>query len=298
MPPIVVLANGSAGSAAASKDQDDRVAAIRDAFQAAGVDPPVRALPGPALADAARDALAQGARVLVAAGGDGTVSTLAGVAAGTSAALAVLPMGTLNHFAKDAGLPLQLEEAARVAVEGVATPVDVAEVNGRVYVNNASVGLYAEALEERERLLEPGGSKVLAMARAAGTVLQRPPALRVRLSVDGRPRPLDTSFVVVANNAYETSLGRLGRRTTLTGRRLAVYTSRRPGRRAVLGLAARALVGRVAQAADLEAHAAHHVVLASPRGELQVGIDGELVSLRTPLRFTSRPGALLLMREA
>lgn len=295
MPSLVVLANESSGGAGPT---DERTTSIRDAFRAAGADPLIRCVAGNGLAAAAKEALQDGARVLVAAGGDGTVSAVAGVVAGTDAALAVLPLGTLNHFAKDAGLPLGLEDAARIAVHGTPTRVDVAEVNGLVYVNNVSIGLYPEAVRERERIRAPGGSKTLAMARAAGTVLHRARGHRVFLSIDGRERLRDTSFVLVGNNAYETSLGRLGRRATLNGRCLSVYTTRRPGRRAVLGLAARALVGRVAQAPDLESHEAHRVVVDSRHHQLRAGIDGELVSLRTPLRFVSRPGGLWLMQEA
>lgn len=292
---VVVLVNESSGS---EESGDGRVASIREAFRAAGARPPIRCIPGRGLVDAATEAVQGGARVVVAAGGDGTVSAVARVVAGTDAALAVLPLGTLNHFAKDAGLPLELEAAATVAVRGVPTRIDVAEVNGLAYVNNVSIGLYPDAVHERRRLHRPGTSKALAMARAAGTVLHRARGHRVLLSIDGRPGLRHTSFVMVGNNAYVTSLGRLGRRASLTGRCLSVYTTRRPGRRALVGLAARALVGRVGQAPDLESHEASRVVVDSRHRKLEVGIDGELMRLRTPLRFAVRPGSLWLMREA
>lgn len=294
MPRLVVLVNGSAGDPGESQA---RLEAIRAAFRAAGADPPIECVAGDALADAARAEVAAGADVLVAAGGDGTVSALAGAVAGTDAALAVLPLGTLNHFARDAGLPTDLGEAARVAVHGRPAAVDVARVNGRVFVNNVSLGLYPHAVRERERRLEPGRSKRMATARAVGATLRRLPAHHLLLAVDGRPAVRTTSFIFVGNNAYETDLGNLGRRLGLTGGRLAVYTVRKPSRRAVLALAARTLVGRLDEARDFETHDAAEVVVDSAKPRLQVGIDGELAWLETPLRFAAWPGALRLVQE-
>lgn len=292
---MAVIANLASG---APRADEGRLDAIRRAFLAAGADPPIVCVPGDELAQACSEAVSRGAEVLVAAGGDGTVSAVAGAVAGTPTALAVLPLGTMNHFAKDAGLPLDLADAARVALEGRAQAVDGAEVNGRVFVNNASIGLYPDALRERERRQAAGGSKPVATVQAAGTVLRNLRTHHLLLSIDGRPAARTTSFVFVGNNAYETGLVGLGSRTTLTGGRLSVYTVRRPGRRAVLGLAARALTGRLDEAHDFEAHAATEVVVDSRRPQVRVGIDGELCTLDAPLRFTIRPRALRLVRRA
>lgn len=292
---MAVIANLASGTPCAD---EERLGAIRHAFRAVGADPPIVCAAGDGLAQACSDAVTRGAQVLVAAGGDGTVSAVAGAVAGTSTTLAVLPLGTMNHFAKDARLPLDMEEAARVALEGRAGPVDVAEVNGRVFVNNASIGLYPDALRERERRQAASGSKPVATMQAAGTVLRNVRTHHLLLGIDGRPAARTTSFVLVGNNVYETGLLGLGSRSSLTGGRLSVYTVRRPGRRAVLGLAARALTGRLDQAHDFESHEATEVVVDSRRPQVRVGIDGELCMLDAPLRFTIRPRALRLVRRA
>lgn len=289
---LVVVANLAAG---ATRADDARRTAILEAFAAWDASPSLLCVPGHQIQQACRQAVGEGAEVVVAAGGDGTVSAVAGAVAGTRAALAVLPMGTLNHFAKDVGIPLDLEEAAQVALRGDVQAVDAAQVNGRVFVNNASIGLYPEAVRVRERH-RGGGSKRLATVRAAGTVLRHVPAHHLRLAIDGHPAVRTTSFLFVGNNAYETSLAGLGSRPSLTGGRLSVYTVRRPGRRAVLALAARALVGRLDQAHDFEAHAARELVVDCHRPGLRVALDGELCTLETPLRFTTRPQALRVLR--
>ena len=297
MPRLIVVANGASGP---GNEGSQRARAIRKAFLGWGADPGVLCVKGNELEDAAEEALATRPDVLVAAGGDGTVSCLAGAVAGTRTALAVLPLGTLNHFAKDAGIPLDLHEAARVAVQAPAAPVDVGEANGRVFVNNASLGIYPDAVEERERRRARGGvarSKGIAMVQAAGTVLRQVPAHHLRLSIDGRPAVRTTSFVFVGNNAYETGLGRLGKRGTITGGELSLYTVRRPGRRAVLGLAARALVGRLDEAHDFEARTARELIIDCRRPSLRVALDGEVARLATPLVLRTRPGALRLVRD-
>lgn len=295
MPRLAVVANAASGT---GPQADERRKALRKAFLQWGADPPIACVPGPDVAAACRQARADGADVVVAAGGDGTVSCAAGIVAGTTAALAVLPLGTLNHFAKDARLPLDLDEAARVALQGRPTPLDAAQVNGQVFVNNASIGVYPSAVDRRERIRPPGGSKPIAMARAAAQVLRQVPAHHVHLTIDGRAAERTTSFVFVGNNAYATGLADLGTRPSLREGRLSLYTLRRPGRRALLGLAARSLVGRLDQARDLDVHTARNIVLDCRRPALRVGIDGEVRTMAPPLRFAIHPGALRVVREA
>ncbi|MEA3190965.1 MAG: hypothetical protein QOD77_1547 [Thermoplasmata archaeon] len=292
MPRVVVLANCGSGFGALPPD---RVRAIEAAFRPTGVLPQVRCVVGAGLEVAARAALAERPDAVVAAGGDGTVNAVASALAGTDTPMAVLPLGTLNHFARDAKVPKDLEAAAAIAAAGQPRPVDVARVNGRVFVNNASIGVYPRAVVERDQRRVPGHSKRLAMARAAWAVLRRMPAHRLVMSVDGRPVQRTTSFVMVGNNAYETSFGRLGHRASLTGGRLGVYHVARPGRAAILGLGVRAALGRLDAARDFRAEEARTVVLQSPRALVRVALDGEVVRLRPPLAFESWPGALRLL---
>lgn len=295
MPRIVVLANCRAG---AGSDEATRRRDITAAFAPTGVVPDIRCAQGGAIEAVARQALGESPQVVVAAGGDGTVGAVARALAGTSIPMAVLPHGTLNHFARDAGIPLDPVQAAAVAVSGVAERVDVAEVNGHVFVNNSSIGVYPRAVGERRRILAagPAQSKRWAMVKASLGVLRRLPAHHVILTIDGRPMLRTTSFVFVSNNHYETGFGRLGTRASLTSGRLGVYHSRWPGRRAVLSLAARALVGRLDGSSDLQAEDADRLTIQCTRRSMRVALDGEVMRLRPPLEYRIRPRDLTLMR--
>jgi diacylglycerol kinase family enzyme len=207
-------------------------------------------------------------------------------------------MGTLNHFAKDAGVPLDLEAAAAAIALGDVRRVDVAEVNGHPFINNSSIGLYPRAVREREARPRRWASKRLAMVGAALRVLQSMPRHHVRLTVDGEPAVRTTSFVFVGNNTYRTGFGTLGQRGRVDGGTLSVFHVGRPDRRTVLALAARSLVGRLQESEQLEAREARQVVVEMRRPRVHVSLDGEVVRMRAPLTYTIRPKALPLLVPA
>src|SRR5688572_12855412 len=146
---LIVLLNAKAGSvtSTALREEAERV---RQAFLGHGVDVHVRPVAGFQLAKEAKHAATAGVDAVVAAGGDGTISSIAGVLAGGKVPLGVLPLGTLNHFAKDLGIPLDLSAAAKVILEGHVREVDVAEVNGHVFINNSSIGIYPQVVRDRD----------------------------------------------------------------------------------------------------------------------------------------------------
>ena len=98
-----------------------------------------------------RAAVRRGATVVAAGGGDGTVNAVASVLVGTETTLGVLPLGTLNHFAKDIGIPLEMEEALAVLRDGKVQHVDVGTVSDRIFINNSGLGLYPDMVFNRER---------------------------------------------------------------------------------------------------------------------------------------------------
>ena len=114
----------------------------------------------------ARRAVEQGAAVVVAGGGDGTVNAVASILLGRDMALGVLPLGTLNHFAKDLGIPLDIEAATRTIFQGRQVSVDVGEVNDRIFLNNSSLGIYPRIVRYREAQRAQGQNKWIAFARA------------------------------------------------------------------------------------------------------------------------------------
>src|SRR5205085_5858695 len=155
---------------------------LADLFKSAGLDARIHvARSGAELLRLARHAARGGAQVVVAGGGDGTVSAVAAAVAGTDKTLGVLPLGTLNHFAKDLHIPLDLAAAVRNLVEGHAVSVDVGEVNGQIFINNSSLGIYPQIVREREKKQRQGMSKWPAFLLALFTVLRRYPLVGVRL---------------------------------------------------------------------------------------------------------------------
>jgi diacylglycerol kinase family enzyme len=288
---VIALINAAAGL----NGGPDRVAAARGALAAAGLDADVRGVPGPETESAARRALDDGATVVIAGGGDGTVSSVAGVLAGTGAALAVLPMGTLNHFARDLHMPAQLDLAARVIAQGAASPrpVDLGEVNGRTFVNNASIGLYPHIVSKRQRQQERlGRNKWVAMAIAIASVFRRFPLLKVVLDTGDVALARTTPFLFVGNNRYDMSLLAENGRASLDRGELSLYFTRRTGRLGLLRMALRGLFGRLDQARDFEAMTLPSVTVDTPKKTLRIALDGEVTRLAPPLHFRVLPGAL------
>ena len=271
----------------------ERVAA---AFRDAGAsDVDLRVIEGTLVGTAAREAVARGSRVVVAGGGDGTVSAAAAVLVRTDATLGVLPLGTLNHFAKDVGVPLALDEAARAIVAGRAVGLDVGEVNGRPFINNASVGIYASLIAEREAMQRIGRRKWLAHALAAARVWHRYRRLHVVLRAEDRERVIRTPFVFIGNNVYQLSGLELGGRKTLEAGRLHVCIAPGMTRRDVASMIIAAIFGDICRLEGFESFTASELTLDGRTLRLRVSLDGEVVVLDNPLVFRSRPGALRVM---
>jgi diacylglycerol kinase family enzyme len=285
-----VIVNGSSGKGWPA-DWGDQ---LRARFAASGVPADVKLLPtGPQIIEAAQQALQGGARRIVAGGGDGTVSAVASVLAGTGVALGVLPLGTLNHFAKDLRIPLELDEAIVVIAHGRMTEVDMGEVNGRLFINNSSLGLYPNIVLDRERQRRRlGRGKWMALVSACLHAARRYPVLSVALSVDGRPLHRRSSFVFIGNNEYKMAGFEIGERARIDAGQLSLYVTQRTGRFGLLRLALRALFRRLDQARDFDGLLATELRVETHRRFLHIATDGEVVLMRTPLEYRVRPRAL------
>ena len=290
---VEVIINAAAGSAAGGVDPGRDV---EEAFASLGVRAHVSLARGGGgeVTELARRALSDGARAIVAGGGDGTIGSVAGALVGSGRPLGVLPLGTLNHFAKDLRIPLGLAEAARIVCEGREVLVDVGEVNGQVFINNSSLGLYPRIVRRREKLQEREGSgKWSAFMRASLAVLRRYPFLHVRLDADGRRVVRKTPFVFVGNNEYLTESLQMGGRERLDGGHLSLYVAHRAGRLRLLLLALSALTGRLGRAEDFDSLSAEEIWVETRRPRrIPVATDGEVTVMTTPLHFRVRPGAL------
>jgi diacylglycerol kinase family enzyme len=281
-----VMLNPSAGS---HRETHLQVAA---AFAAAGVTVTIESVTGIAVPMRVRQAVASGAEIVVAAGGDGTVSAVASALVGHGATLGVIPLGRLNHFAKDAGIPLDITDAARVIAHGRTMMVDVGEVNGRTFVNNASLGVYPRLVYEREREERQGRSHAVSLALAAARVWRQYRRVRVTVVENGIARVVSTPFVFVGNNEYELDALRFGRRRTLIGGRLHVCMAPNVTRAGALRVLVAALAGRLESFRQFESVSLSGLLVEAHRTQLEVSLDGEVVTLNTPLRFRIHPGAL------
>jgi diacylglycerol kinase family enzyme len=285
-----VIVNATAGKG----NGHDTARDLREKFAAAGADVQVMlARDGEDISLLARRAVREGHPVVVAAGGDGTVNAVAAHVAGSRSALGVLPMGTLNHFARDAGIPVELDAAVRTIVAGHRMSVDVGAVNGRIFVNNSSIGLYPMVVKRRDNFRRRHGSgKWIALLWASLTVLRKHSMLDVSLEVDGKAMHHRTPLVFIGNNEYVVEGPGAGRRGGLCDGKLSVYITRRHGRWGLLALGLRSLFGSLREALDLEVFNAPTVTIATRRRFLPVATDGEVSVMSTPLEYENRAGAL------
>lgn len=274
-------------------DKSDVRQQLTDAFAAAGINARIHvARNGDELVSLGRQALASGAQTIVAGGGDGTISAIAAIVAGTEARLGVLPLGTLNHFAKDIGVPLDLAGAVRNLTTGRTAQIDIGEVNGHVFINNSSLGIYPRLVRMRERIQRQGLSKWRAFAVALYTVLRRYPLVAVRLIAGGQRLVRRTSFVFIGNNEYETASFRMGVRKQLDGARLSIYTAPVRGRFELFKLFVKAFFGRISEQDNFDILSATEASVETRRRTIRVALDGEVKRLRTPLSYRVRPAAL------
>lgn len=243
--------------------------------------------------------LADGATAIVAAGGDGTVGSVAAHLAGTSTPLGILPAGTLNHFARDVGVGRNVPAAARaLAGHTRVISVDTAEVNGRLFLNNSSIGLYAHIVETRERHERQLG-KLRALVAATLLTLREGRPRPVLVTVDGASAEVDTYLLFVGNNRYPIDLLRMGRRTRLDAGELSLFVlAETRWRRLAVDFAAAARA-RPTHRTLFKERMAREVTVA-PVGidemdTIEVAYDGEIVSLHPPLVYRTHPRTLLVL---
>ncbi|MFL5236594.1 MAG: diacylglycerol/lipid kinase family protein [Rhizomicrobium sp.] len=291
---VLCLLNGAAHSDGAEKQRG----LVAEAFTKLGKHVHIE-MPSncDAIEDTARQAVQNGAKLVIAGGGDGTMNAVANALAGSETALGVLPMGTLNHFAKDLGIPLDIDDAVVNALEGNVRRVDVAEVNGRVFINNSSIGLYPEIVREREALQKRGHSKWVAFAEAMVEVVHRSSAIRVRLKTPARSTKTRTDFVFIGNNEYELAAPRIGARVRMDGGQLWVCNVPHTGRFRAILAALRAFFAVQAPRSPL-AFCTRELRIDTGHQSVDVAADGEVFRLQTPLLYRSRPRALHVMVPA
>jgi len=293
MPPVseakgtsaYLILNPAAGSAPAL------TASLHRAARARGVG--VRVLErGEGAGHAAREAAKNGARSLAVAGGDGTVAAVAGVAVERDLPLVVVPTGTLNHFARDPGLDLARPLAAldAFAPSHYERRVDVGRVNGRPFINNVSLGLYAEMLADSGYRQDK-----LRVAQAKLQAAFSDPKLRraLRITPPGEAPLKSILAVVVSNNPYEFARwDRFGQRYRLDTGTLQVSVLDAGTLDELERLIAGTLIGAIEFRPTLRHRTSENLETGILGEVVRAGVDGEPIALDAPLRFSVEPGAL------
>ena len=288
---IAVLMNGAAGPGASG----DRRREVEEAFSARGVAVLVVAVEGERLGRVVRRLLREGVDVVVAGGGDGTISAVAHELVGSDASLGVIPLGTLNHFARDAGIPLALEDAVEAICRGGdAALVDVGEVNGRTFLNNVSLGVYPDQVRLRHRLKKRLGKWAAALV-AGLAALRRLRSLRISVAMPGEVFRRHSPMIMVGNNEYGIERGNPTGRARLDAGTLSLYLFSEKRRLGLVIGVIRVLLGLPGAVPLFEARAGSELTIEVRRERAHVALDGEPRRLRSPLRFRSRPRALRLL---
>ena len=289
--PIPVFVNAGGGTAAAKGDK------LRDeleaAFAEAGATIDLALLKGGELREAIK--ARADAPLVVVGGGDGTL----GCAAQTlvdhgGATLGILALGTHNHLAKELGIPADLGEAAKLIVARPTRWIDLARVNGRVFVNNASVGFYPLLVREREAHQDRHGlPKWLANIPAAREALRRLPQHRMHLDLPDGGRDVTTPMLFVGNNRYAMDAGKVGKREALDAGVMSLFAVSARSSGALIGVVLRTLIGRADTRRDFAAIGeARRFSVDDGSSDREIALDGEVVELDMPLEFSIEPGAL------
>ena len=285
----VAIINSSSGPA---KD-NDAGKRLRDILQARELNWQVySARDGGELSTLAQMAAESDADVVIAGGGDGTLNTVASHLSGTGKTFGVLPLGTLNHFAKDLNIPLDLDAAVDNIAAGNTTTVDVGEINSRIFLNNSSIGLYPKVVAQRDAQREYGRPKWLAFVSALFRTLRQYVAFRVYVTANGKRFTRRTPILFVGNNEYQIEGRSLGARRCLDTGRLCLYVLHNTGPWGLIKFALRALLGRAWRIKDFDALQAREIDVGIKRKKTRVALDGEVVMMETPLRYRIRKAAL------
>lgn len=288
-----------AGPEAAQERRD----AIERVMREAGCEYDFVAVHAPRELEATSRAAAERARreqaVLVAVGGDGTITTVAQAAHRCGCVMGAIPQGTFNYFCRVQGISQELELATRALLRATPEPVHVGTINGRLFLVNASLGMYPQLLDDREEFLDRfGRRRWVALVAALATLLRWRHQLQLEVETDGVSRRLRTPTVFVGNNALQ--LGRLGLAPELVrdvGRGcMAALVVRPIGTVAMLGLLLRGAFGRLGEADQLESFTFQRMTVRM-RGirRTKVAADGEIGLMTQPIRFEVCPQPLMLM---
>ena len=244
---------------------------------------------------AVREALDAGMRTFVVAGGDGSVHHVAQALVHTEGILGVVPVGSVNHLARDLQVPLGDWRAAfEIAIKGEVRQIDVGRANGRYFINSVMAGLYTTVNDYRERFRSVN-SRWAAYAKAARLALRHFPHVTLVVEHDGRVETFRTQMFVVAVNAYDLSqVGMVAPKTTLHDGRLSMYSLSLMKRLQFMRAAAMYFRGKIGDVQGFRTIRTAQLRVDTGKRRLRVSLDGELIDVQTPLQIAAVPSSLLV----
>jgi diacylglycerol kinase family enzyme len=206
----------------------------------------------------------------------------------------VIPLGTFNYFARDLGIPLDPRAAAAAIATGHIRRVHVARVNGHLFLNNASFGLYRKLLEDRERVKQRFGRyKIVAVLSALATLWRFRQVYTLHIVLDGRHATLRTPMLFFGLNSLQLEKLDLDVASCTHAGQMAVIALQPTSRWQLLGLALRGALHGLHDSPELRCHGASQVLVEQPgRSTTRVAVDGETVDCSLPLRFEVQRDAL------
>jgi diacylglycerol kinase family enzyme len=298
--PFFIVLNAGSGK----RDTEATEATIRGVLEQAGrrydlarIDHP-RELPR--LAERAVQLAQQQQGAVVVAGGDGTINAVAQAALTSGLPFGVLPQGTFNYFSRAHGIPAETATATRLLLEATVRWVQVGLLNDRVFLVNASLGLYPQLLEEREAYKQKyGRSRLVALGAGVLTLLRTHRQLVLRLEHESQSRVLRTPTLVVGNNALQLEQVGIPHAEALQQGQLVAMAVRPIGTLALFGLLYRGALGQLGDTDNIVSFAFDRLTVRPyRRRRIKVAMDGEVTWLRTPLVFQVAPHALPLLVPA
>ncbi|MFZ3582005.1 diacylglycerol/lipid kinase family protein [Loktanella sp. DJP18] len=242
-----------------------------------------------------RDTVADGYETIVAAGGDGTIGGVTACLVDTGVTLGVLPMGTFNFVARGLGIPEDPEEAFEIALDGEARPMTLGDVNGRIFLNNASLGAYATVLDVREGVYKRWGrSRIAAYWSVIKAMLTLYRPLHMTVTVDGKSMRLRSPMAFVASSAYQLEQYQFDGADAVRQGKLALILAPDSNRLRLLWRSAKILVGAIHRDEDYIMHIGNEITIETRHKRRLVARDGENARMEGPYRFTTRRNAIMV----
>lgn len=288
---LLVIMNKNAGINDNKKSANE----IIKNFSALNIEHELKMVEGKNLKKTAAESL-KNYDIIAAAGGDGTISSIASELIEKNIPLGVIPLGTLNHFAKDLNIPLNIHEAVIVISKMKTKRIDAGEVNGNIFINNSSIGFYPKIVRYRNIHSEILGlNKWLAMFVAFINVFGRFHVIELKLHSEKDIFKVKTPFVFIGNNKYRMDLFNLGIRTDIDKGNLSIYFPNTHSKISMFKFAFLALINKLNQAENFIIDLSEKIILDTKRKYLDVSIDGEVLRMKAPLYYSSKPNSIIVI---